>query len=155
ERDDITSAMDARTKANGSRSGKSRPDLEYATYRALDMTAVTPAAVDLVQQCLGRILQWEAEQGRRGRSAANINKLKSSTAAFLGALLSVPRHAWFRTAVGHKAFAGRLSQHAWRTVQAVRDALVGCGLMEQTPGCALVVEGMFDSARKHAKERRQ
>jgi hypothetical protein len=137
------------------RSEKTRPDLEYAPYRALNMTAVTSAAAVITQECLGRILLWEAEQGRRGRSAADIKKLKNCTAAFLGALFSVPRHAWFRTAMADKAFAGRLSQHAWRTVQAVRDALVGCGLMEQHDGCALVVQEMFDSGKKHAKERRQ
>jgi hypothetical protein len=119
------------------------------------MTAVTSAAADITQQCLGRILLWEAEQGRRGRSAADVDKLKSCTAAFLGALLSVPRNAWFRTAIADKAFAGKLSQHAWRIVQAVRDALVGCGLMEQHDGCALVVQEMFDSGKKHVKERRQ
>jgi len=119
------------------------------------MTAVTSAAADITQQCLGRILLWEAEQGRRGRSAADIDKLKSCTTAFLGALLSVPRNAWFRTAIADKAFAGKLSQHAWRIVRAVRDALVGCGLMEQHDGCALVVQETFDSGKRHAKERRQ
>src|SRR6266404_507868 len=147
--------MDARTEAIGGRSGKARPDLEHAPYRALNMTAVTSAAADITQQCLGRVLLWEAEQGLRGRSAADVDKLKSCTAAFLGALLSVPRNAWFRTAIADKAFAGKLSQHAWRTVQAVRDALVGCGLMEQHDGCALVVQEMFDSGKKHVKERRQ
>jgi hypothetical protein len=152
---DISSAMDARTETIGGRSGKTRPDLEHAPYHALTMTAVTSAAANITQQCLGRILLWEAEQGRRGRSAADIDKLKSCTAAFLGALLSVPRHAWVRTAMADKAFAGRLSPHAWRTVQAVRDALVGCGLMEQHDGCALVVQEMFDSGKKQGKERRQ
>src|SRR6266404_2943978 len=147
--------MDARTEAIGGRSGKARPDLEHAPYRALNMTAVTSAAADITQQCLGRVLLWEAEQGLRGRSAADVDKLKSCTAAFLGALLSVPRHAWVRTAMVDKAFTGKLSPHAWRTVQAVRDALVGCGLMEQHDGCALVVQEMFDSGKKHAKERRQ
>ena len=103
--------MDARTEAIGRRSGKARPDLEHAPYRALTMTAVTSAAADITQQCLGRILLWEAEQGRRGRSAADIKKLKNCTAAFLGALLSVPRHAWVRTAMADKAFAGKLSLH--------------------------------------------
>jgi hypothetical protein len=147
--------MDARTEAIGRRSGKVRPDLEYAPYRALNMTTVTPAAEDITQQCLGRILLRENEQGRRGRSAANIDKLKRCAAAFLGALLGVPRHAWLRTAMADKAFAGRLSPHAWRTVQAARDALLGCGLMEQHDGCALVVQEVFDSGKKHAKERRQ
>jgi hypothetical protein len=148
-------AMDARTETIGRGSGKARPDLEHAPYRALTMTAVTSAAANITQQCLGRILLWEAEQGRRGRSAADIDKLNSCTGAFLGALLSVPRHAWVRTAMADNAFAGKLSPHAWRTVQAVRDALVGCGLMEQHDGCALVVQEMFDSGKKQAKERRQ
>jgi hypothetical protein len=49
--------------------------------------------------CLDRILPGEAERGRRGRPTADIDKLKDCTAAFLGALFSVPRHAWFRTAM--------------------------------------------------------
>jgi hypothetical protein len=89
------------------------------------MTAVTPAAADVMRQCLGRILLWGEQQGRRGRSTADIDELKSCIAAFLGALFSVPRRAWFRTAMADRAFAGRLSLHGWRTVQAVRDALIG------------------------------
>jgi hypothetical protein len=135
--------------------GKARPDLEHAPYRALDMTAVTSAAADITQQCLGRILLWEDQQGRRERSTANIDKLKSCTAAFLGALLSVPRNAYFRTAMTDQAFTGKLSPHGGRTVKAVRDALLGCGLMELHPRCALVVQEMFDSGKNHAKERRQ
>jgi hypothetical protein len=81
--------------------------------------------------------------------------LKSCTAAFLGALFSVPRHAWFRTAMETRIFTGKLSNHSWRTAHAVRDALVGCGLMEQRDACALVVQEVFDSGQKHAKERRQ
>ena len=74
------------------------------------MTALTPAAEDITQHCLGRILQWEAEQGRRGRSTADIDGLKNCTAAFLGALFSVPRHAWFRTAMEGRMFTGKLSK---------------------------------------------
>jgi hypothetical protein len=135
--------------------GKSRRDLEYAPYRALDMTALTPAAKDITQRCLGRILLWESAQGRRGRSTADIDKLKNCTAAFLGALFSVPRHAWFRTAMEGGIFTGRLSKYSWRTVHSVRDALIGCGLMEQHDACALVVQEVFDSGQKYAKERRQ
>jgi hypothetical protein len=54
-----------------------------------------------------------------------------------------------------RTFTGKLSKHSWRTVHAVRDALLGCGLMEQQPACALVVQEIFDSGKKHAKERRQ
>jgi hypothetical protein len=147
--------MDACANSIGERSGKTRPDLEHALYRALNMTVVTPAAADITQQCLGRILLWEEQHRRRGRSTADIDKLKSCTAAFLGALFSVPRQAWFRTAMSDKAFTGKLSHHAWRTVQAVRDALLACGLMEQHPRCALVVQEVFNSGKKHAKERRQ
>jgi hypothetical protein len=135
--------------------GKSRRDLEYAPYRALDMTALTPAAEDITQRCLDRILLCEAGQGRRKRAAADFEKLKSCTAAFLGALFSVPRHAWFRTAMETRTFTGKLSKYKWRTVHAVRDALLGCGLMERHDACALVVEELFDSGQKHAKERRQ
>jgi hypothetical protein len=147
--------LDHTDQDNARASGKTRPDLEHAPYRALDMTAVTPAAADITQQCLGRILQWEAEQGRRGRSAADTDKLKSCTAAFLGALLSVPRHAWFRTAMAKETFTGKLSKHGWRTVQAVRAAFLGLGWMEQQGACALVVDEVFDSGKKYAKERRQ
>jgi hypothetical protein len=119
------------------------------------MYVATPAAKDITQHCLGRILLWEAEQGRRGRSAADIDRLKDCTAAFLGALFSVPRHAWFRTAMEGGIFTGKLSKHSWRTVHAVRDALLGCGLIEQHDACALVVQEVFDSGRKHAKQRRQ
>jgi hypothetical protein len=135
--------------------GKSRRDLEYAPYRALDMTALTPAAEDITQRCLDCILLWEAGQGRRKRAAAGIDKLKSCTAAFLGALFSVPRHGWFRTSMETRMFTGKLSKHSWRTVHAVRNALLGSGLMEQQPACALVVEELFNSGKKHAKERRQ
>jgi hypothetical protein len=135
--------------------GKTRPDLEHAPHRPLNMYVATPAAEDITQRCLGRILQWEDEQGRRQRSTADIDRLKSCTAAFLGALFSVPRHAWFRTALEGGTFTGKLSKYSWRTVHAVRDALIGCGLMEQQPAVALVVQEVFDSGKKHAKERRQ
>jgi hypothetical protein len=135
--------------------GKTRPDLEHAPHRALNMYVSTPAAKDITERCLGRILLWEAEQRRRGRSTADIGKLKDCTAAFLGALFSVPHHAWFRTAMENRIFTGKLSKHSWRTVHAVRDALVGCGLMEQQDAVALVLQEMFDSGQKHAKERRQ
>ncbi len=49
---------------------KTRPDLEYAPYRALNMTAVTTAAEDITQRCLDHVLLWEAEQGRRKRCYA-------------------------------------------------------------------------------------
>jgi hypothetical protein len=136
--------------------GKSRQDLEYAPYRALNMTTVTPAAEDVTKRCLDRILLWEAGQGRRKRSTADIEKLKNCTASFLGALFSVPRHTWCRTAMDTRTYTGKLSKHSWRTAHAVRDALLGCGLMEQHDACALVVQGMIgDSSKKIAKERRQ
>jgi hypothetical protein len=37
---------------------KGRPDLEYAPFRALNMTAVTPAAEDITQRCLDLALLW-------------------------------------------------------------------------------------------------
>jgi hypothetical protein len=126
----VTKSTAVHARSETWRSEKTRPDLEYAPYRALNMYVATPAAKDIMQQCLGRILTWEDEQGRRGRSAAEIDKLKDCTASFLGALFSVPRHAWFRTAMEGRMFTGKLSKHSWRTVHAVRDALVGCGLME-------------------------
>jgi hypothetical protein len=119
------------------------------------MTAVTPAGADITRQCVSRVLPWESGQGRRKRSAADIEKLKDCAAAFLGALFSRPRHAWFRTAMETNMFTGRLSKHSWRTVHAVRDALLANGLMEQHDSCALVVEEGFDSGEKYAKEKRQ
>jgi hypothetical protein len=119
------------------------------------MYLATPAAKDITQRCLDRILLWEAGQGRRKRSTEDIEKPKSCTAAFLGALFSVPRNTWFRTAMGTGAFTGKLSKHSWRTVHGVRNALLGCGLMEKHDACALVVQELFDSGQKHAKERRQ
>jgi hypothetical protein len=136
-------------------SGKARPDLEYALYRALNMNAETPAAEDITQRCLDHVLLWEAGQGRRKRSTADIEKVKDCTAAFLGAMFSVPRNTWFRTAMGTGMFTGKLSKYSWRTVHAVRNALLGCGLMEKYDACALVVEEVFDSGKKHVKERRQ
>jgi hypothetical protein len=124
--------------------GKTRLDLECAPYRALNMTALTPAAEDITRRCLGRILQWEDEQGRRGRSTEHIDKLKECTATFVGALFSVPRHAWFRTAMENRIFTGKLSKHSWRTVHTVRDAVVGCGLMERQGAVALVVQEVFE-----------
>jgi hypothetical protein len=135
--------------------GKTRPDLEYAPYRALNMTALTSAAEDITQRCLDRILLWEAGEGRRKRATADIEKVKSCTAAFLGALFSVPHRGWFRTGMETRTFTGKLSKYSWRTVHAVRDALLGCGLMEKHDACALVVQELFDSGKKHAKERRQ
>jgi hypothetical protein len=64
----------------------------------------------------------------------------------------VPHHAWFRTAMETRTFTGKLSKHSWCTVRAVRDALLGCGLMELHDACALVVQEVFDSGQKHAKE---
>jgi hypothetical protein len=95
--------------------GKTRPDLEYVPYRPLNMTAVTPAAEDITQRCLDRIVRWEAGKGRRKRSTADVEKLKDCIAAFLGALFSVPRHAWFRTAIESRIFTGGLSKYSWRT----------------------------------------
>jgi hypothetical protein len=48
-----------------------------------------------------------------------------------------------------------MGKHSWRAVHAGRDALLGCGLMDQQDACALVVQEVFDSGGKHAKERRQ
>jgi hypothetical protein len=118
------------------------------------MYVATPAAKDITRRCLDRILLLEAGQDRRKRSTAEIEKLEDCTAAFLGALFSVPRNTWLRTAMETGVFTGKLSKHSWRTVHAVRDALLGCGLMEKQSACALVVQKSFDG-KKHAKERRQ
>jgi hypothetical protein len=56
--------------------GKTRLDLEYAPHRTSHMTALTPAAEDITRRGLGRILLFEAGQGRRKRSAAHPDCLR-------------------------------------------------------------------------------